>query len=78
MRKESPFLREADPCSAVKKVRKRQEPPAFSFRAVSWSLPISSHLLFQVIDTRVGLRDEELQNGGPRRLFSKYKCDINI
>lgn len=46
--------------------------------AVSWSVLVSSHLFFQVVDARRAIRDGGVQNGGPRRPVSEYKCDINV
>ena len=76
MRRGTPFLREVDPCSAVKSAQAVEGP--LPCRAVSWSPPLPSHLPFQVIDARCGLRDEGLQNGGPRIPFSRYKCATNV
>lgn len=76
MRHGTPFLREVDPCSAVKSAQAVGGP--LPCRTVSWSPPLPSHHPFQVIDARCGLRDEVLQNGGPRRPFSRYKCATNV
>lgn len=62
---ETPSLSEADPCSAVKRVRSRQEDPSLAGLWAGFH-PFPSYLPFQVIDSRRGLRDEGLQYGGPK------------
>lgn len=60
-----PPFRQADPRTAVERMRMRRQGPLLPRAGAV--LFISSHLSSQVIDTRCGPRDAALEHGGPER-----------